>query len=111
MSTRSANAPWPTFTIAPPLVALLNTLKWSLWYFRPGTRDQLRLGPLDRSSCRDGSSIDHVLHARDGRGTRRGEKRNEVGDFERLCGPPQRNAAQRLHDDLLASFEISPGLL
>ena len=32
------------------------------------------------------------------------------GDLVRLCGPAERNAAEAVHDDLLAALVVSAGL-
>src|ERR1700733_1632923 len=72
-----------------------------------------RCGPgvdLSCSNSWDGPTINGVLRAGNGSRSRRDEESNELRDFLRLGGAAERNAAEALHDDLLAALIVRTGL-
>src|SRR5260221_7265349 len=68
-------------------------------------------GVAHRSSGGDGAAIAHVFGAGDGPGAVRGQEDNQVGHFLWLRRSAERNAAKRLHDDLLATLVIRASML
>ena len=60
---------------------------------------------------RHSAAIDHVFGAGDGAGPRRDEKGDKIGHFLWFRRTAERNAAQRVHDELLATFVVGAGLL
>ena len=67
--------------------------------------------PLLGSGSGDRAAVDGDLGPRDGAGTRRYEKGDEVGDLPWPGRSSERNAAERLHDELLAAFAIGAGIV
>src|ERR1700687_1743810 len=63
------------------------------------------------SDSRHSAAVDDNFGSGDGAGTGRDEEGNEVRHFLWLCRAAKGNAAERLHDNLLATFEIGAGLL
>ena len=57
------------------------------------------------------AAVDHVFGAGDGAGARRDEEGDEVRHLPRLRRSPERDAAERPHDDLLAALVVGAGLL
>src|SRR5689334_7532982 len=65
---------------------------------------------LDRLDSRNGAAIDHVLSAGNRSRSRRHQESDELCDFCGFRGPAERNAAEPLHDDLLATLVVRAGL-
>jgi len=80
----------------------------------PSVRSRYRRPPQAPAAeildCWDGPAIDHVFCARDGGSAWRNEKCDEVRHFFGLRWATERNAAETLHDDLLAAFVVCAGL-
>ena len=56
-------------------------------------------------------AVNHILGARDRCGARRDQERDQVGYLLRPSWTTKRDAAQGVHDDLLATLIVSPGVL
>jgi hypothetical protein len=55
---------------------------------------------------RNSSAVDDVLSAGDGAGPRGDEETNEFCDFSGRAWPAERNAPERIHDDLAGAFRV-----
>src|SRR5262249_25053219 len=73
----------------------------------PVTQTRPRLARLNGWYC---PAVDCVFGARNGFGTGRGQKRDEIGDFFRFCRTAERYPAKAVHDDLLSTLIICASL-